>query len=102
MTNLTSSPKANLQSLWRRSTLGVKRLWRQVRETHFMSLRWRLTFLYTGLMAVLLLLISVSVYAALQNNLLRTIRNDLSSNLQQVDNLISSTQDALPQEWYNG
>jgi two-component system, OmpR family, sensor kinase len=102
MINLTSSPKATLQSLWRRSTIGAKRLWKQVRETQFMALRWRLTFLYTGLMAVLLLLISVSVYAALQNNLLRAIRSDLSSNLEQVDNLIANTKTAFPEErdWY--
>jgi two-component system, OmpR family, sensor kinase len=102
MTNTTSSPKATLQSLWRRSTIGAKRLWKQVRETQFMALRWRLTFLYTGLMAVLLLLISVSVYAALQNNLLRAIRSDLSSNLEQVDNLIANTKTAFPEErdWY--
>jgi two-component system, OmpR family, sensor kinase len=102
MTNLTSSPKATLQSLWRRSTIGAKRLWKQVRETQFMALRWRLTFLYTGLMALLLLLISVSVYAALQNNLLRAMRNDLSSNLEQVDNLIANTKTSFPEErdWY--
>ncbi len=102
MTNLTSSPKATLQSIWRRGTIGAKRLWKQVRETRFMALRWRLTFLYTGLMAFLLLLISISVYAALQNNLMRAIRNDLSSNLKQVDNLISSAPTGFPQErdWY--
>jgi two-component system, OmpR family, sensor kinase len=102
MTNLTSSPKATLQSLWRRSTIGAKRLWKQVRETRFMALRWRLTFLYTGLMAVLLLLISVSVYAALQNNLSRAIQRDLASNLQQVGKLISSTSNAFPvdSDWY--
>jgi two-component system, OmpR family, sensor kinase len=102
MTNLTSSPKATLQSLWRRSTIAAKRLWKQVRETRFMALRWRLTFLYTGLMAVLLLLISVSVYAALQNNLSRAIQRDLASNLQQVGKLISSTPNAFPvdSDWY--
>jgi two-component system, OmpR family, sensor kinase len=103
MINLTSSPKATLQSLWRRSTIGAKRLWKQVRETHFMALRWRLTSLYTGLMAVLLLLISVSVYAALQDNLLRAMRNDLSSNLKQVNYMISKAPNLLPTgaDWYN-
>ena len=96
MTNLTSSPKAPLQSIWRRGSIGAKRLWRQVRETRFMALRWRLTFLYTGLMAVLLLLISVSVYAALQNNLFRAMRNDLASNFQQVSQLIGSSRNSLP------
>ena len=102
MTNLTSSPKANLQSLWRRSTLRAKRLWLQVRETHFMALRWRLTFLYTGLMAVLLLLISISVYAALQDNLLRAMRNDLASNLKQLGQLIGSSKNSMPtgSDWY--
>jgi two-component system, OmpR family, sensor kinase len=102
MTNLTSSPKATLQSLWRRSTIGAKRLWKQVRETRFMALRWRLTFLYTGLMAVLLLLISVSVYAALQNNLIRAIQSDLKSNLQQVGQLILSSKNSMPTgaDWY--
>jgi two-component system, OmpR family, sensor kinase len=103
MINLTSRPKATLQSLWRRSTIGAKRLWKQVRETHFMALRWRLTSLYTGLMAVLLLLISVSVYAALQDNLLRAMRNDLSSNLKQVNYMISKAPNLLPTgaDWYN-
>ena len=102
MTNLTSIPKATLQSLWRRSTIGAKRLWKQVRETQFMALRWRLTFLYTGLMAVLLLLISVSVYAALQDNLLRAMQRDLSSNLKQVGQFIESNASALPKDsdWF--
>jgi two-component system, OmpR family, sensor kinase len=102
MTNTTSSPKATLQSLWRRSTIGAKRLWKQVRETQFMALRWRLTFLYTGLMALLLLLISVSVYAALQDNLLRAMQRDLVSNLKQVSQFIESNTNKLPKDsdWY--
>jgi two-component system, OmpR family, sensor kinase len=97
MTNpMTSSTKTTLRSLWRRGTIGIKRLWKQVRETRFMALRWRLTFLYTGLMALLLLLISVSVYAALQNNLFRAVRNDLASNFQQVSQLIGSSRNSLP------
>jgi two-component system, OmpR family, sensor kinase len=100
---ITSNPKAILQSLWRRSTLGVNRLWRRVRETQFMTLRWRLTFLYTGLMALLLLLISVSVYAALQDNLMRAMRNDLSSNLKQLNYMIAKAPNLLPtgSDWYN-
>lgn len=49
-----------------------------------LTLRWRLTLLYTALMAFLLAVISVSVYAALRNNLYDNLNRELDRTLEQL------------------
>jgi len=49
-----------------------------------MTLRWRLTLLYTALLSVLLLIVMISVFSIVQQALQRTIVNDLRRALNQV------------------
>ncbi len=49
-----------------------------------LTLRWRLTLLYTALMAFLLTIISISVYAALRNNLYDNLNRELDRTLEQL------------------
>ena len=49
-----------------------------------LTLRWRLTLLYTALMAFLLAVISVSVYAALRNNLYDNLYRELERTIEQL------------------
>jgi heavy metal sensor kinase len=55
-----------------------------------LTLRWRLTLLYTALMAFLLAVISVSVYAALRKNLYDNLEQELERSLEQLA-VIAST-----------
>lgn len=49
-----------------------------------LTLRWRLTLLYTALMAFLLAVISISVYAALRNNLYDNLNRELERTIDQL------------------
>ena len=50
----------------------------------FMTLRWRLTLLYTALLSVLLLIVMVSVFSIIQQALETAVEKDLRSALTQV------------------
>lgn len=49
-----------------------------------MTLRWRLTLLYTALIALLLTGVFVAVYSQISSNIRQNLESDLNSNLEQV------------------
>ena len=53
-----------------------------------MTLRWRLTLLYTSLMAALLAVIGLTVFASLGTLLQTTARSDLDSNMRRLETLL--------------
>lgn len=75
-----------------------------------MSLRWRLTMLYTGLLAGLLCIIMLTVLGVLRSNLYTNVRDDIEQSLKQVvltKNVVSrgvslglSTQDVVYPDIY--
>jgi two-component system, OmpR family, sensor kinase len=52
-----------------------------------LTLRWRLTLLYTALIALLLTGVFVAVYSQISSNIRQTLELDLNSNLDQVRRL---------------
>jgi two-component system, OmpR family, sensor kinase len=52
-----------------------------------LTLRWRLTLLYTALIALLLTGVFVAVYSQISSNIRQTLESDLNSNLEQIRSL---------------
>ncbi len=63
-----------------------------------MSLRWRLTLLYTLLMVVLLTAISFSVYSLLRSNLYTSLKRETDAGLTQVVKLAEESPTGSPQQ----
>ena len=61
-----------------------------------MTLRWRLTLLYTALIALLLTGVFVAVYSQISSNIRQTLETDLNSNLDQVRRLIEASDVRYP------
>jgi two-component system, OmpR family, sensor kinase len=52
-----------------------------------LTLRWRLTLLYTALIALLLTGVFVAVYSQISSNIRQNLESDLNSNLEQIRRL---------------
>jgi two-component system, OmpR family, sensor kinase len=61
-----------------------------------LTLRWRLTLLYTALIALLLTGVFVAVYSQISSNIRQTLETDLNSNLDQVRRLIEASDVRYP------
>ncbi len=70
-----------------------------------MTLRWRLTLLYTALIALLLTGVFVAVYSQISSNIRQNLESDLNSNLEQIRRLNQANDrrhpinDALTNDW---
>ena len=66
-----------------------------------MTLRWRLTLLYTALITLLLTGVFVAVYAQFSNTIRQTLELELNRNLEQVRRLIDASNDRRPaaEDW---
>jgi hypothetical protein len=71
----------------------------------FLTLRWRLTLLYTALIALLLTGVFVAVYSQISSNIRQNLESDLNSNLEQIRRLNQANDrrhpinDALTNDW---
>jgi two-component system, OmpR family, sensor kinase len=63
-----------------------------------LTLRWRLTLLYTALIALLLTGVFVAVYSQISSNIRQTLETDLNSNLEQVRRLNQANDNRRPTE----
>jgi two-component system, OmpR family, sensor kinase len=66
-----------------------------------MTLRWRLTLLYSGLSGVLLALAFVLTYIGVRNTLVNAFENDLDSTLTQAVEIMKGSKNFLPssEQW---
>jgi two-component system, OmpR family, sensor kinase len=66
-----------------------------------LTLRWRLTLLYTALIALLLTGVFVAVYSQISSNIRQNLETDLNSNLDQVRRLNQASENRRPssEDW---
>ena len=61
-----------------------------------MTLRWRLTLLYTAMIALLLTGVFVAVYSQISSNIRQNLESDLNSNLEQIRRLNQANEERHP------
>ena len=61
-----------------------------------LTLRWRLTLLYTALITLLLTGVFVAVYAQFSSTVRQTLELELNSNIDQIRRLIEASDDRRP------